>query len=81
MAIIAANAMAAANVIFEVMRVLPRVASWQTGMSALLLTVQRATCGAADEQLMNKGAVVGYMTKPSCNWIAAEFYFSVACGS
>jgi len=41
-------------------------------MSALLLTLRRATCGAADEQLMNKSVVVGDMTKSSCNWIAAE---------
>jgi hypothetical protein len=76
MATIAAKAMAA-TLIFLI-RFLPRAASWQTGMSALRLTVRRATCRAADEQLMNKSAVVDYMTKPSCNWLEAECYSGAA---
>jgi hypothetical protein len=37
-----------------------------------------ATCRAADEQPMNKSAVIDYMTKPSCNWLEAERYSRTA---
>jgi hypothetical protein len=36
------------------------VASWQTEMSALLLTTRRVTCGAVYEQLMEKRFQQGF---------------------
>src|SRR5215471_18801282 len=57
-ATIAANAMAAATVIFEAMRILPkkRGSTRAREMGTLLLTPGRERCGAAHEQLMNESA-------------------------